>query len=417
VSGLLDAQPADRPDGSAAPDSVVVVHTPASVWRRLRGPLLILALLALVALVTVLVRGQAREGRLDPVATTPDGARALAVLLEDAGVDVERVTTADAALAGGPGATVVLPLPEALPDGALRRLADSGLDVVALGPAQGSLPTLAPGLEVAGSTGVAVRPPLCDLPAARTAGPVDLGGLTYDTTGTPTATACYDAAGGALLVQVERPGGGTTTVLGDGEPLTNGRLASEGNAALGLLLLGGDEEVRWLVPAPGAQAPEEERSLLELLPASVRTSLVLLAVAAVLAALWRARRLGPVVSEPLPVVVRAAETVEGRARLYRAARARDRAAESLRGAARARLAPVAGAGPEPDARSLVAALADRIGREGAELEALLYGPVPTDDRALVRLASELDALEAQVRAGSAPRGAGADAPSTRRGPA
>jgi hypothetical protein len=414
VTGLLDAQPSDPRD---APGSAVVVHTRASVWRRLRGPLLVLALLTLVALVTVVVRGQAREGRLDPVATTPDGARALAVLLEDAGVDVERVTSADEALAGGPGTTVVLPLPEAVPDGALRRLADSGLDVVALGPAQGSLPTLAPGLEVAGSTGVAVHPPLCDLPAARTAGPVDLGGLTYDTTGTPGATACYDAAGGALLVRVERPGGGTTTVLGDGEPLTNGRLASEGNAALGLLLLGEGDEVRWLVPAPGAQAPEEERSLLELLPTGVRTSLVLLAVAAVLAALWRARRLGPVVAEPLPVVVRAAETVEGRARLYRAARARDRAAESLRGAARSRLAPVAGAGPDPDTASLVAGLAERVGRERAELEALLYGPVPTDDRALVRLASDLDALEAQVRAGSAPAGAGADAPSTRRGPA
>ena len=58
-----------------------------------------------------------------------------------------------------------------------------------------------------------------------------------------------------------------------------------------------------------------------------------------LLALWRARRLGPVVAEPLPVVVRAAETVEGRARLYRRGGARGQAA---RGAARRR--PVAGSG-------------------------------------------------------------------------
>ncbi len=55
-----------------------------------------------------------------------------------------------------------------------------------------------------------------------------------------------------------------------------------------------------------------------------------LGVALLLAALWRARRLGPLVTERLPVVVRASETVEGHARLYRSRRARDRVAATLR---------------------------------------------------------------------------------------
>ena len=55
-----------------------------------------------------------------------------------------------------------------------------------------------------------------------------------------------------------------------------------------------------------------------------------LLVVGVLLALWRGRRLGPVVTEPLPVVVRSAEVVEGHGRLYRRAGARERAAELLR---------------------------------------------------------------------------------------
>jgi len=91
-----------------------------------------------------------------------------------------------------------------------------------------------------------------------------------------------------------------------------------------------------------------------------------LVIAAILAALWRGRRLGPVVAERLPVVVRAAETVEGHGHLYWSRRSRDRAA---------------------------AALTPRSGRSTGEIVALLAGPVPTDDATLVALAGGLDKLE------------------------
>src|SRR5690606_41722785 len=63
---------------------------------------------------------------------------------------------------------------------------------------------------------------------------------------------------------------------------------------------------------------------------SLHAALPILIVVVVLLAWWQGRRLGPLVTEPLPVVVRASETVEGRGRLYRSRRARDRAAEALR---------------------------------------------------------------------------------------
>jgi hypothetical protein len=90
-------------------------------------------------------------------------------------------------------------------------------------------------------------------------------------------------------------------------------------------------------------------------------------------------------------VVRASETVEGHGRLAHAAGARDTAAADLREAARRRLARLAHGGAlEPDA--LVGVVAARTGRDPTTVRALLYGPTPGDDAALVRLARELDAL-------------------------
>ena len=122
-------------------------------------------------------------------------------------------------------------------------------------------------------------------------------------------------------------------------------------------------------------------------------------IAAVLAALWRARRLGPLVPENLPVAIRASETVEGRARLYRKSNARDRAAAALRSTTRTRLAPLVGVSPAqahaPEA--LLPALSAQLRREGQALHALLFGPPPRDDAALIALADQLDALEREVR--------------------
>ena len=125
----------------------------------------------------------------------------------------------------------------------------------------------------------------------------------------------------------------------------------------------------------------------------MRSGRFALVLVVVVLALWRARRLGRVVPEPLPVVVRASETTEGRGRVYRAARARGTAADALRVAARARLSTRLG---QPDQAGLLAVTAERSSRGAAAVEALLYGPDPSDDDALVRLADELDTLIREV---------------------
>jgi hypothetical protein len=163
-------------------------------------------------------------------------------------------------------------------------------------------------------------------------------------------------------------GGARLVVLGTGTMLTNDRLDEDGNAALGLNLLGGDgsaNELRWLVPAPGAASDGGSAS--SILPDWVVPAALQLLLAGLLVALWRGRRLGPPVVEPLPVVVRAAEAVEGRSRLYQR-------------------------GAEPSPEAVVAAVASRSGRSDAGVRTVLFGPPPTDDAGLVALADSLDSI-------------------------
>ena len=232
------------------------------------------------------------------------------------------------------------------------------------------------------------------LPAARLAGPADVGGAALHVAAAG-ATKCYPAGGHPSLVRY-RAGGRTITVLGTGAPLANSGLARPGNASLALNLLGARSRLVWLVPgppAPGSGGASGPALFTSIVPFGAYLVLIQLAIAAVLAALWRGRRLGPVVAERLPVVVRAAETVEGHGRLYRSRRARDRAAAALREAARGRILRLLGLPGSAGARPAAAMLAARGGRPVAEITALLAGPVPADDAALVALADGLDALE------------------------
>jgi hypothetical protein len=112
--------------------------------------------------------------------------------------------------------------------------------------------------------------------------------------------------------------------------------------------------------------------------------------------LWRGRRLGPLVVEPLPVVVKAVESTQGRGRLYRRVRDREHAAGILREATRRRLGNHLRLPPDTGSEELVHAVTRATGRPPDALRGLLEtGSVP-DDTALTRLAHELAALEREV---------------------
>lgn len=364
------------------------------VWRAARGPAAVLLLIIAAAVVVTLVRAPGDGGVLDPDSTAPSGSRALARLLAAEGVQVRparSVADADRLLAGS-GDTLLITTPGLLDVHHLTRLTSRAGEIVLIGPEQATVDTLGLSVHAEGRTPVTVRTPGCALESAVAAGSVTLGGVRYRTSGAPSEVElCYRDGAAATMVHI-----GDVTLLGARDPLTNAALAEEGNAALTMRLLGQHERLVWFLPSADDPGLAGRRSFLDLLPAGWVFGLITVGLAVLLLALWRARRLGPVVVEPLPVAVPAAETVRGRASLYRRARAADHAADALRQATIRRLAHRIGLPRGAAAEAVAGALARRTERGEAELRELLYGPAPAGDAALVRLADALDALEREV---------------------
>ncbi|MEV7887763.1 DUF4350 domain-containing protein [Streptomyces sp. NPDC002817] len=385
--------------------------TPASptarqVWTRTRGIALALVALLAAAVTIAVMRSDARHGDLDPRSADPYGSRAVAELLADRGVSTRVVATLDEARAAtGPDTTLLVALPDLLTHRQQTRLhsttAESGGRTLLVAPGSASVERLAPDVTADPATSAdSMLEPDCDLPAARRAGSADTGGIRYTTTHLD-ADSCYPSQRLATLLRVPATGGGDTVVLGAPDILRNDRLDEQGNASLALQLLGSRPHLVWYLPSlsDASAADDDERSFFDLLPSGWRWGTLQLFVAAALAALWRARRLGPLVPERLPVAIRASETVEGRARLYRKANARDRAGAALRSTTRTRLAPLVGV-PVTQAHApeaLLPALSAHLHSDGQTLPTLLFGPPPGDDAALVSLADQLDALEREVR--------------------
>ncbi|MFF9490581.1 DUF4350 domain-containing protein [Streptomyces sp. NPDC014676] len=384
--------------------------TARQVWTRARGIALALVLLTAAAVAIAVVRSDARHGELDPRSADPYGSRAVAELLADRGVDTRVVTTLDEATAAtGPDTTLLVAVPDLLTGPQQSRLhsatTGSGGRTVLVSAGSASVERLVPGVtaDPATSFGSTLSPD-CDLPAARRAGSADLGGIRY-TTIHLTADECYPSERLATLLRIPAPSGdgdGDTVLLGAPDILLNDRLDEHGNASLALQLLGSRPHLVWYLPSladASAASEEGERGFFDLLPSGWLWGTLQLFIAAALAALWRARRLGPLVPEKLPVAIRASETVEGRARLYRKANARDRAATALRSTTRTRLAPLVGI-PVSQAHApeaLLPALSAHLQGDGQSLHTLLFGPPPGDDAALIQLADHLDALEREVR--------------------
>jgi len=396
-------------------------------------PLAIVAVILLGGTVIALLQpGVMVTGYLDPAGTGTTGAHAITDILSDRGDTVIRAVTpaaAEAAARGpatsGPadagaspvGVTLVITSPSLLTAAQLDGLARVPANRVLIGPDRAALNALAPRVELLGTAPVQALPPGCDLNAARLAGNADLGGAQLAVraaaqrnprrsrrSAAGQAALCYPTGGSASLVRYTAAGR-VITVVGSGNALTNGSLAHLGNAALALNLFGAHTRIVWLVPGPGLPAgvpgsgapANGQRSLLSLIPLPAYLVTIQLGIAVLLAAAWRARRLGPLVPEPLPVVVRASETAEGHAGLYRSRRAQGRAAAALRTAMLARTLPALGLAPHTGPAEVAAAFSARSGSGQARIEAMLFGPVPGDDAALVALAHDLDALEREVR--------------------
>lgn len=366
---------------------------PVRQRRSWRWALLALAAVCVVAAIGTYLTAPRPGGRMDPASTGPAGGHALVTLLRDRGVTVVVATNVDDAENAAHSGDLLLfaQTQRVTSDALLERLARTPADVLLVEPTSRARDTLAPGIHSSGADMSETRPN-CTLREATRAGSVDFGlSNTFHAADDRMVTSCY---GGALVRY--RDGDRTVTVLGSTNFMTNGGLLQAGNAALAMNLAGQHSRLVWYAPQRTEGESSGSTTIVGLIPDNVIWMVVQLWLAVLLVALWKGRRIGPLVAEELPVVVRASETVEGRGRLYRSRRARDRAAQALRAATLQRLQPRLGLNADASAPAVVIATAQRSAFHAESVQHILFGPSPASDADLVQLARALDDIERQV---------------------
>jgi hypothetical protein len=399
------------PSGPALADRAP--RTPGTRRRVTTALAWVVAVVVGGALIALAAGRPAPEEYLHPDGTGPGGTRALVEVLRQQGIEVDVVGTAGEVLAaGGPGSTVVVGNTDLLSSTSAARVLEGTADadrLVLLDGAPGVLSDL--GLGVRSEPPTTDPSPGCSAPWSR---PDDVvtrpsWALVPEDGSLPDgATGCFPVEGqespsgpapGGFAVLDLPPADGhpAVTVVGVPDAATN-RFVTEGdNAGVLVRLLGGSDRLVWFHPTALDLSENPAPVGEQVWPTWLGAVLVLAGAAFLLFVLARGRRLGRLVPEPLPVVVRAGETTESRAELYRAARDRPRASAVLRRATATRLAARLGLPPSAPADVLVAAVAVATGTRTEDVRALLTGPVPTTDAELVALAQQLAHLEEKAR--------------------
>ena len=336
----------------------------------------VVVLLLLVVSVFLASRQSTNATWFDPDNPGPNGGQAMARVLSQTGVEVTPVRSMDDLMNSEPSAqdTILISDPDELDPEQLQDIEDhfsSAYRIVLLAPDPGLLGEPYPDEQGSGCT----IDWLDGLKSAQR-----YTDMTYDDS---SGHACLARESGYAAVQLDN----NVLLLGATGAIANDSVLKADNAAIGLRALGGSKHLLWF---SGDATTTEGRGGIPW-PDWWRPMIAVLAAATVALMLWRGRRLGRLVREPLPVVVPAQETTNARGRLYRKAKDTDRAGRALREATRTRVAAYLG---NPD---VVRAAATQTGRPEQEIATLLLdGPVASDAE-LVHLANELTTLERQVR--------------------
>jgi len=381
-------------------------------WVRRTHKILIPLILAFVIVVITFVAHGVQSVNvtnseyLNPDSSAPLGGLTLATKLRAKGINVDRqITMSDAIQAAqderGP-VTLFLPSLELTDPYYANSLEDlpHGTRIVVVAPGErgifnSDLPVDATSVRWAPRT----VDPGCDLPAAQAAGRAAVDGVEYMPDGSQ-ATICY---GGGLVDLQDNPDV-DITIVGASDPFRNDRIGEAGNATLAVGLLDVNPNVIWLdthdypkvvqptLPPASKGSSGGGSTLADLFPPWLWAGIGMLALAGLAFAFAAARRLGPPVSEPLPVAARINETIEGRGRLYGRTKDRSAALKILQAAAIERVRIAGGLPPGAAPNDIIAAVATYLNIGADEVAHILYGAAPADDNELMYAVACLDAI-------------------------
>lgn len=343
------------------------------------------------------VAGATDSRRLSARNPAPDGGMAVAEILGRHGVSVTPTETFEdtlEALSNKDDATVFLFDAQGFLDRSqLEEITAAADRVVVVTPRLRTLNGLAEGIRPGGVVPEAIQviEPGCEQDDALAAGRVSAQGSVYSG-----PVVCYAPRGSGPGLYAESADG-RVIVLGSRELLDNQHVALEGNAALALRTLGNNANLVWYLPGVGdIPASNSSPTLNELAPRWLAFAGPWLGFVALLAIVWRGRRMGPLVFEPLPVVVKAAETAEGRARLYQDSRAVERAARNLRAGTLSRLARHFNLGADATTEAILDTTARHVKLPATEVRSVLIDFMPESEGQLVQWAQQIERIEQEA---------------------
>lgn len=397
-----DAGSAVRAERPAPTHSAFADAERGTSRRRALAWVAIVAFVVLVGGAGALLSGVGtwnERDRLDPDSVGPGGTAALVAILREEGVTVTIVRDRAEALRllGETPSTLVMSDSPILGDVALGELFSAATDVVLIDPQARGVDLLFPGATAAGFAEAETVSPDCSAGPARRAGEIVPGRLLVPAADANTSpvTACYPAGDGyGLLTATDAAG--VRSAFDGRELITNENLASDGNAALALNLMGRLQDLVWYVPALADSDIATEPTLGELTPGWVTPAIVLLGASVVAAGLWRGRRFGPLVRERLPVTARATETMAGRGHLYERGRDAVHAADALRLGSLERLRRELGLARGASATEIADTAATVAGIPHGAARRLLIEDQPRNERQLLAVSDGLRAMESAV---------------------
>jgi hypothetical protein len=329
---------------------------------------------------------------LDPRSSGELGARALVLFLEEMGAEVVLSQ-------GGPTAetdvTLVLDdqLNESSRDDIVDWVGDGGTLIVAdpfsllsgpLAEEGGGLGDLLTGDVARGD---------CDMAALADVEEIEAPGAALYAV-SPEGASCFGDDESAYIVS-GAAGDGTVVSVGSPTVFLNDSLGDRDHAVLAGALLVPEPGTRVTIveePPPG----EGDETLADLVSDGVKAAMVQLALAFLVYVLYRARRLGRPVPEPLPVQIAGSELVVAVGELIQQSGDPGRAASVLQEDTRRTLARRLGLAGDADPGLVADAVATRVGPDRDQVLGLLTPAPVTDEEALVELAHELDAIRQEI---------------------
>jgi uncharacterized protein DUF4350 len=374
----------------------------------------LLPVLALVGTFLVLVAigggSSSSDEPLDPRSDERLGTSALATLADELGADVDitdRLPEPDAMANEPAGSHVVVLFADTLETGQanqLERWVQAGGTLVVADDASSFAPDQADAFGEAGDLGSA-----CDIAALDgiDVGGVEpwAGGTLYDVPagsdgclgdGLGTGLGDGDGFGNEAYIVATPRGDGTIVSVGGVGMFVNVALAEGENAPVVAALVAPQEGTELDLVRPGPVSGSGDDTLLDLISPNVRRALAQLAIAFLVYALWRSRRLGAPVAEPQPVAVAGSELVAAVGSLLDRSGSPEHAADLLRTDLCRFLGDRLGVPADSSPQVLAAVAAERTGADEARVAWALGSSPPADDAQLVALAQTIDEIRQEV---------------------